>query len=82
MTIGICPINKVYDAGTFPLGQRFLAGQIPMVKGSEMDFTLNDHGEMSISTFRVSQLQDDIYTNICKIFNVEILVQKTPLKCT
>ena len=40
------------DHGTIPHGQRFLAGQIPMVTGSELDFTLNDHGEMSIFNFR------------------------------
>ena len=52
MTMGICPINKIYNAGTIPHGQRFLAGQIPMVRGSQMDFTLNDHGEMSVFNFR------------------------------
>ena len=48
MTMGICPINKIYNAGTIPHGQRFSAGQILMVRGSQMDFTLNDHGEMSV----------------------------------
>ena len=53
MTMGICPINKIYNAGTIPHGQRFLAGQIPMVRRSQMDFTLNDHGEMSVLFFSV-----------------------------
>ena len=52
MTLGICPINEIYNAGTIPHSQRFLAGQIPMVRGSQMDFTLNDHGEMSVFNFR------------------------------
>jgi hypothetical protein len=50
MTMGI--INRIFNAGTIPYGQRFVAGQIPMVRGSQMDFTLNDHGEMSIFKFR------------------------------
>jgi hypothetical protein len=52
MNTGICPIYKKYNAGTIPRGQRFLAGQIPMVKGSQMDFTLNNHGSMSVFNFR------------------------------
>ena len=32
--MGICPINKTNNAGTIPHDQRFLAGQIPKVKGS------------------------------------------------
>ena len=47
MTMVICPINKIHNTGTIPYGQRVLTGQIPMVKGSQMDFTLIDHGEMS-----------------------------------
>jgi hypothetical protein len=45
------PIDKIYKAGTNPHGQRFLAGKIPMVRGSQLDFTLNDHGEMSVFNF-------------------------------
>ena len=45
--MGICPISEIYNTGTIPHGQSFLAKQIPMVRGSQMDFTLNDHGEMS-----------------------------------
>ena len=41
MTMGICPINKIYFAGTIPHDQRFMGGQIPKVRGSEMVFTLN-----------------------------------------
>ena len=52
MTMGICPINKIYNAGTIPHSQRFLAGQIPMALGSQMDLTLKDHGEMSGFNFR------------------------------
>jgi hypothetical protein len=40
MTIGICPINKIYSAGTIPHGKTYLAGQNPEVGGSEMDFSL------------------------------------------
>ena len=47
MTMGICPINKIYNAWTTLLGQEFITGQIPMVRGSGMDFTLSNHGEMS-----------------------------------
>ena len=50
--MGICPVNKIYNAGTIHHGQRFLAGQIPMVRGSQIDFTFNDHGEMSVFNFR------------------------------
>ena len=52
MTMGICLLIKYIMLGQFPHGQRFLAGQIPMVSGSQMDFTLNDHGEMSVFNFR------------------------------
>ena len=52
MTMGICPINKIQNTGTIPQGQRVLAEQIPMVRGSQMDFTFNDHGEMSVFDFR------------------------------
>ena len=52
MNMGICPINEIYNAGTIPHGQRFLAAQLPMDRGSQMDFTLNDHGEMSDFNFR------------------------------
>ena len=48
MIMGICPINKIYNAGTIPHSQRYLAGQIPIVQGFKMDFTLNDYGEMSV----------------------------------
>ena len=34
--------------GQFPHGKRFLKRQIPMVRGSEMDFNLNNHGELSV----------------------------------
>ena len=61
MTMVICPINKIYNAWTIPHGQRFLAGQIPMVRGSQLDFTLNDHGEMSVFNFR---------GNVWELFNV------------
>ena len=57
MTMGICPINKIYNTGTIPHGQTVLARQIPMVRGSQMDFTLNDHGEMSVFEFRGTVLR-------------------------
>ena len=38
MTMGICPISGIYNSGTIPHGQRFLAGQIPKVRGYEIDF--------------------------------------------
>ena len=49
MIMGICHINKICNAGTIPLGQRFLARQIPRVRGSQLDFTLND---METSVFQ------------------------------
>jgi hypothetical protein len=47
---GICHNHKIYNAETTPHGQRFLSGQIPRVRGFEMDYTLNNHKEMSDST--------------------------------
>ena len=55
-----CPVHKIHNAGSIPDGQRFLAGQIPMVRGSQMDFTLNDHGEMAVFNFRGTVSGDEI----------------------
>ena len=39
-------INKIYKIEKIPHVQRFMAGQHTMVRGSQMDFTLNAHREM------------------------------------
>ena len=44
-------INKIYNIEKIHHGQRFLAGQLTMVRGSQMDFDLNDHGEMYVFNF-------------------------------
>ena len=44
-------INKIYNIENIPHSQRFLAGQLTMVKGSQMDFALNNHGETYVFNF-------------------------------
>ena len=64
MTMQTCPINKIYNAGTIPHGKGYLAGQIPKFRGSQMDFTLNNHWEMSV--FKYGQFSKPPDKLICK----------------
>ena len=46
-----CTINKIYNIEKIPHGQRFLAGQLTIVRGSQKDIALNNHGEMYVFNF-------------------------------
>ena len=49
MTMGICPIYKIQDNSP---RSKIFGRTNPKVRGSEMDFTLKDHGQMSVFNFR------------------------------